>query len=135
MEYLPEEEQLVVIERTKIDSQGNIDRFTLPKTWAGLEKGKIYAWQVVALCGNPYLRASIQRVDQQALKSRQLADQVNELAQQGIWYDAPSLAMSWDNPQIGMDLIRDLAMAEQKKEPIGMEREYRHSYLLQTIVP
>ncbi|PLS69250.1 MAG: hypothetical protein CV045_03195 [Cyanobacteria bacterium M5B4] len=139
MEYLPTTQQLVVLHRTKINSTHNTDRFVMPQDWTELEPGKTYAWQVVALCGNPsanpYLRASVQRVSISTKKGARLEDQVKYLAQNGIWYDALALAMSSDNRQIGMDLIKDLATAEQLREPIGMEPEYRHSFLLQTIVP
>ncbi|NJL39637.1 MAG: DUF928 domain-containing protein [Leptolyngbyaceae cyanobacterium SM1_4_3] len=132
MEYLPNTQQLVVLARTKINSQDPTDRFEMPQSWTGLEPGKTYAWQVVALCGNPsanpYLRASVQRVSISTKGSTKLEDKVKHFAQNGIWYDALSLAMSSDNRQIAVDLIRDLATAEQQREPIGMETEYRHSF-------
>ncbi len=137
MEYLPNTQQLVVLHRTRINSQANIDRFTMPPTWTGLEVGKTYAWQVVALCGspsaNPYLRASIQRVASPTPTKLSLTDRVQHLAAQGIWYDALNLAMESGNWELGKRLITDLATAEQQREPIGMETEYRHSFLLQTI--
>ncbi len=134
MEYLPATQQLVVLHRTKITSSSSIDRFVMPQSWKGLEEGKTYAWQVVALCGNPsanpYLRASIQRVNVPAKHNLTPADQVQYLAQQGIWYDALTLAMSNGNWQ---SLIKELAKAEQQREPMEMETEYRHSFLLQKI--
>jgi len=137
MEYLPQTQQLVVLHRTRLNSQGNIDRFTMPQTWSGLEPGKTYAWQVVALCGNPsanpYLRASIQRVNAPSKTYATLTDKIKSLAAQGVWYDALALAIESGDWQLGKSLIQDLAKAEQQREPIGMETEYRHSFLLQTI--
>lgn len=137
MEYLPKTQQLVVLHRTTLNSQNNIDRFTMPQTWTGLEPGKTYAWQVVALCGNPsanpYLRASIQRVNSPAPKHTKMVEQIKYLANQGVWYDALALAIESGDWQLGRSLIQDLAKAEQQREPVGMEAEYRHSFLLQAI--
>ncbi len=139
MEYLPHTQQLVVLHRTRLSSQGSIDRFQLPSDWQGLEVGKIYAWQVVALCGNPsanpYLRAAVQRVDSPPKNGLELAAKIKHLALQGVWYDALHLAMTSGNRQLGLALLQDLAQAEEKREPLDMAQEYRHSYLLQSVVP
>ncbi|MCS6960134.1 MAG: DUF928 domain-containing protein [Pseudanabaenaceae cyanobacterium SKYGB_i_bin29] len=139
MEYLPHTQQLVVLHRTRLSSQGNIDRFQLPPTWQGLAVGKIYAWQVVALCGNPsanpYLRASVQRVDMVSKNTTNLEEKIKQLALQGIWYDALTLAMTSGNRQLGLTLLQNLAQAEEKREPSDMAQEYRHSFLLQSVHP
>ncbi|NJK60968.1 MAG: DUF928 domain-containing protein [Oscillatoriales cyanobacterium SM2_1_8] len=117
---------------------------TLPATVAPLQSGQTYAWQVVLQPGcnvnnihpsrNPWSRSAFQVVPSPAT-ALTTAPSIEQMAAQGLWYDA--LGAAWEAGAAGqgsfVSLLNQLADLEAQQEPPEQPLVSRLSYALRRI--
>ncbi len=156
-EYEPSDTSLTLKQKTTLKSTQGLMSFSIPQDWAELSVGKIYAWQVVALCDrqsysnlgyrspsqNAWLRNPIKVVEITDKLSQSLAQTSEPLqkitlyAEAGLWYDALALTLNPLNSemkQAQLNLLSKLANVEKLKEPKNSIPESKFSYALEQFV-
>lgn len=130
----------------KLTAQPGISTFSLEERGITLTPGKTYVWQVVADADSPakspWFRIPLQvsapsaQLQEQLQQSSSVTKKVEIYAQAGFWYDALALTLKGDraNRPVAIELLQQLAILEQSKEPSQQPPSRRFSYTLERIV-